>query len=77
MWYFLDNIFLPFMLFLLGGALIVLICLMGVMLFSEKIPLMKSDWKCTASHTEKSFIMAGKIMVPTTKTVCDRYERKK
>lgn len=41
--------------------------------------LKKSEWECTASHTERytTTMLIGKITVPmqNTRTVCDRYER--
>ena len=44
--------------------------------FSEKIHLIKHQWHCTASHTETRPTLIGKVMVPQTTTVCDRYERR-
>jgi hypothetical protein len=41
--------------------------------------LLKSEWRCTASHAETttSFVKSGDVMVPITSTtnVCDAYGR--
>jgi hypothetical protein len=37
--------------------------------------LQKSDWSCTASHTEYRPVLVGKVLVPQRIEVCDNYTR--
>jgi len=37
--------------------------------------LKKAEWTCSASHTESRLIAAGKVIVPTTTTICDQWSR--
>lgn len=39
------------------------------------VTLKKGAWACSAAHQEHGMVMAGKVMVPTTTTVCDAYAR--
>lgn len=41
----------------------------------ELATLLKSEWRCTAAHTSTIHILVGKVMVPSTSTVCDAYGR--
>lgn len=41
----------------------------------DLVTLKKGDWGCTTSHSETSMILAGKVLVPTTRRVCDGYGR--
>jgi hypothetical protein len=55
------------------------VLLMGYVLYkdytAEKISIVKANFTCTASHTEHSFIMVGKVFVPSNETICDNYKR--
>ncbi len=70
---------------LLGFGFFLIFSLLGITLYgeliTEKVCLVKTNWKCTKSHTESHpyFIkVVGKVTVPQTTmtTVCDKYERK-
>ena len=37
--------------------------------------LNKRDWACTAAHEETTMVLVGKVLVPSTTTVCDQYSR--
>lgn len=59
----------------------VLLILTGIIVYkditSEHISIRKDEWNCVISHKESYIIPSGKIMIPTTKDICDRYERNK
>jgi hypothetical protein len=37
--------------------------------------LKKSEWYCSDSHSETTYVMSGKVLVPITSDVCDEYSR--
>lgn len=43
---------------------------------SESFELKKDAWECTKSHPETSYIWAGKVMMPVSRTECDQWSRK-
>lgn len=43
---------------------------------AEHFSLRKDQWQCTASHIQHSLVPAGKVLVPTQHSVCDKWERK-
>lgn len=53
----------------------------GVIYFSileSRMPhfqLNKRDWACTTAHEETNMVLVGKVLVPSTTTVCDQYSR--
>lgn len=44
---------------------------------SEKFYLRKDQWVCTISHTETTYVMVGKVLMPSFRQVCDEYKRVK
>lgn len=43
----------------------------------ELATLLKSEWVCDSEHSETTYVMSGKVMVPRTSQVCDVYKRRK
>lgn len=59
-----------------------LAAIIGWIIFSDKITLIKSEWKCTSSHIEESITMinaGNNVNVPVFQQhkICDRYEKSK
>ena len=61
------------------SMLVVVTLLVGYIVYdavtATTISIRKDEWKCTDSHKTHSFIMAGKVLVPQTHTICDVYSR--
>ncbi len=67
------------------GALIISVAgLIGYAVWDDahavKFSLRRDEWRCAASHRETStdIVTTGKVVIPviSTRTVCDRYDRR-
>lgn len=38
--------------------------------------LKRSEWACSASHRETTYVQSGKVLAPLSSDVCDAYQRK-
>jgi hypothetical protein len=64
---------------LMGLAVALIVILVGFMLWdtvtADTFTLRKDEWKCTEYRDITTFILAGKVLVPTVNRQCQAWER--
>lgn len=71
-----EDIIIAGVLWVLGGACVLIFALILWSMFSPTFSLRKDEWECTATHKQYGMMMAGKVPVPTIYDECDNYKRK-